>query len=58
MECQPEVQRDVMEEERRFLEEAIRVSTKRKARAEVMRVERERQVEAERWDVKEETERM
>ena len=43
-----------MEEERRVLEDAIRVSAKQQARAEVMRVEMERQVESERQDAEEE----
>ena len=53
MECQPEVQRDVMEEERRFLEEAIRVSAKQQARVEAMGFEWEMQVQAEQWDADE-----
>ena len=43
-----------MEEEIQVLEEAVRVGTKRQARAEAMRVDRESQVEAERWESKEE----
>ena len=37
-----------MEEERRVLEEVIRITAKRQDRAEVMRFEKKRQVKAER----------
>ena len=43
-----------MEEERRVLEEAIRVSSQKKARAEAMRVERKGKVESKQWDSEEE----
>ena len=47
-----------MEEERRFFEEAVRVSSGRQARAEAIRVERERYVEAEQRTTEEEAVRM
>ena len=47
-----------MEEEIRVLEDAVRVSSERKSRAEVMRFEKEIQVKAERWDANEELARM
>ena len=47
-----------MEEEIRVLEEAVRVSAERQARAEAMRFDRKREVEAERRAAKEEAARM
>ena len=49
-ELQAEVDRAMMEEERRVLEEVIRITAKQQSRVEEMRFEKERQVKAERRD--------
>ena len=57
-ELQAEVDRAMMEEERRVLEEVIRITAKRQARVEVMRFEKKRQVKAKRRANEEYMERM
>ena len=53
MEQREEVERDMMEEDRRVLEKAVWDIAERQARVGAMRVKRERQVEAERRATKE-----